>query len=190
MQGMFAGLTIKFTMCYVLQLMSRIIIFFYFIVCILANFRFSQLLLPTTQHKITNLVCFIQFHIYCLLHFPTRSISTAATAVQSMLMGTLVVIAARHHCIIVSTQLHGGLIQFINVSAGKEKFLLLKMTEHCYRHPQTSSLLVCRWEIRRCFQTHFSFEDASKLKGIVCPKLKFHPWSTHHDVNGGSDDSF
>lgn len=126
----------------------------------------------TPNHKP---VCFVQIHIYSLLHFPTRSILTATTAVRSMLMGTLVVIAARHHCIIVSTQLHGRLIQFINVSARKGKFLPLKMTEHCYRHPHTSSLLGCCWKIRRCFQTHFSFKDASKPKGIVWPKLKFHP---------------
>lgn len=174
---MFAGLMMKFKMC----LFSSLL------------FEFLEISGSVSHNNTTpnhKPVCFVQIHIYSLLHFPTRSILTATTAVRSMLMGTLVVTAARHHCIIVSTQLHGGLIQFINVSAGKEKFLLLKMTQRCYRHPHSSSLLVCWWKVRRCFQTHFSFEGASKPKGIVCPKLKFHPWSAHHHVNGGSDDSF
>lgn len=177
---MFAGLMIKFMMC------------LFFPVYCLNSCKFQVLSSAPANNTTPNHkpVCFLQIHIYSLLHFPTRSILTATTAVRRMLMGTLVVIAARHYCIIISTQLHGGLIQFINVSAGKEKFLLLKTTECCYRHPHTSSLLVCRWKTRRCFQTHFSFEDASKLKGIVRPKLKFHPWSKHHDVNGGSDDCF
>lgn len=133
-QGMFAGLMIKFTMC------------LFLLVYCLSSCKFQ--ILSSCSYQQHKPVCFVQIL--------TLSVLTAMTPVWSMLTETLVVIAARR-CIIVSTQLHGRLIQFINVSAGKEKFLLSKMTERCYRHPAHQRLISLLVENKTPLPNSFQF---------------------------------